>query len=61
MPDWITVPEWIAQMEWLEPKLVLLVVLIGTVLWLSNLGNSPRARQQKRLASAPRPAKNPRR
>lgn len=46
-------PEWISTMEWLEPKLVLLVVLIGTVLWLSNLGNSQRARQERSRASRP--------
>ena len=61
MPEWIAMPDWIATMEWLEPKLVLLIALVGIVLWLSNLGNSERGREQKRLVSSPRPLKNPRR
>lgn len=61
MPEWIAMPDWIATMEWLEPKLVLLIALVAIVLGLSNLGNSRRGREQKRLGSAPAAMKNPRR
>lgn len=47
LPEWITVPEWLDMTQWLEPKLILLIALIATVLWLSNLGASERARHER--------------
>jgi hypothetical protein len=41
-------PDWINMAEWLEPKLVVLIVLIATVLYLSRRGGGERA-EQKRL------------
>ena len=46
-------PEWLDMTEWLQPKLVLLIALIATVLWLSNVGGSKRAREHKRPGPAP--------
>ncbi len=43
-------PEWMSMTEWLEPKLVLLIGLVATILWLSNLGSSKRARQERNRA-----------
>lgn len=40
MPNWIlpnwNLPDWMTMPEWLEPKLLVLFVLIGTVLFLSR-------------------------
>ena len=47
MPEWITVPDWLDMTEWLEPKLFVLIALIGTVLWLAHLGSGERARHER--------------
>jgi hypothetical protein len=36
-------PEWIDPSEWLEPKLLVLIVFIATVLFLARLGGGERA------------------
>jgi hypothetical protein len=45
MPDWMTMP------EWLEPKLLVLIVLVGTVLFLSRDRSGERARAKRRITS----------
>jgi hypothetical protein len=48
MPDWI-LPDWMTMPEWIEPKLLVLFVLIGTVLFLSRRrGDRPAAERVNR-------------
>jgi hypothetical protein len=50
MSHW-TLPEWMAMPEWLDPKLLVLFVLIGTVLFLSRDRDGARARGERRVAA----------
>jgi hypothetical protein len=36
MPDWMILPGWLTIPAWLEPKLLVLFLLIGTVLFLAR-------------------------
>ena len=45
MPDWMTLP------DWLDPKLLVLFVLIGTVLFLSRDRGEERVQGQRRIAA----------
>lgn len=35
MRDW-TLPDWLTVPDWIEPKLLVLLVLVGTVIFLSR-------------------------
>ena len=50
LPDWI-LPDWMALPDWFDPKLIVLFVLIGSVLFLSRDRRVDRARGQRRIAA----------